>query len=150
MSIEKLLEDFNTFIIKESLQMTPELVKKIMDASFEDYEIEEDEKINVYTYDTGYNRYNYYSPMYSNKQIMLADDFRNIVLELCEAFTQALPDKFDRFVNVEDLKNAAKSDLVILEQIIDFLNRLGEDFYRFKDVEYVTVDNIEYITYKEV
>lgn len=150
MEIEQLLENFNKFLINEELEMTPELVKKIMDASFEDYEIEEDEKINVYQYDTGYNKHNYYSPMYADKQIMLEEDFVNIIEELCEAFTQILPDKFDRFVDVTELKNSAKRDLVILDQIIDFLNQHNEDFYSFKDVEHVTVDNVKYITYKEV
>lgn len=148
MNAKQILEQLN----EQEVELDVQQIKKILDAAFIDYEIEEDEKITVNTYKTNYNEYKYYTVIYDNHCIMLRGDFKSLCRDLCHRLVFNLSDGFEQFFDQEALYNAMLKNSYYLVQTINMINKFEEysDLYNFENIETVEVDGIEYVIFEEV
>lgn len=149
MKASEILERFKVF--EEQILLTPEKVKQIFDAALIDYELEEDEKITEYTYETMYNNYKYYLLTYASQYIMLAGDFNSLKTDLANELAQCLPDDFDKFFDSKLLRQEMDKDEYYLNQTIRTINKIKQDDkYLLHVLDTVTVDNIDYVILEEI
>lgn len=147
MDIKSLLEQIN--LAEESVVLTPELVKKIFDAAYIDYEPEADEKIKEYTYKTMFDEYKYYGLMYSSDYIMTKGDYESLKQNLADELAQCLPDDFDKFFDSQRLYQAM-DDQYYVEQTIRMINKLTEDDRYIPIVhDEATVDGVDFVIFEE-
>lgn len=149
MNAKQILEKFN--MVEQEVVMDLNKIKQILDANLIDYEIEEDEQLHELTYKTTYDEYKYYHVDYDDHSIMLAGDFKSLCKDISNMLINCLPDGFEQFFNTDALYNNMIKDNYYLYQAIVTINKMeDEDLYNFEDVEYVTVDNVDYVIFKEV
>jgi len=150
MKIKEILEKFNLY--EQETEINVDKIKRILDAAYIDYDVEEDEKITINTFKTMYNEYKYYSVMYDDHCIMLAGDYKNFCKDLSSQLAQCLPDDFDKFFNEEALYAEMLKDNYFVESTINVINKLDKEAdleYIPTDPDFATVDNIEYVIFVE-
>lgn len=150
MKVKEILKQFN--IYEQEIEMNVDKIKRILDAAYIDYEIEEDEKITINTFKTLYNEYKYYSVMYDDHCIMLAGDYKSFCKDLSEQLAQCLPDDFDKFFNTDALYTEMLNDNYFVVNTMQTINKLDEEAdleYMPTQPEFVTVDGIDYVLFEE-
>ena len=108
MQVVKLLEQILININKENV------ISILRDFG---YDTEIEEKI----ISTTYNDYGGYGT--DNFIVISKDDYIDFINDLISEFINALPDKFDRYVNKNELLNDAINNFSVIVQLQDFLHR---------------------------
>lgn len=106
--LNKLNEDLNEDIARKNLEAN-------------DYDIENIEKRELRTM---YDTYTYYGDVSCG--VIKAEDFKKFITDTCNEFAQQLPDKFDRYFDVEALEKDVWEWPVCLRQAQDFIDERGE------------------------
>ena len=106
--LNKLNEDLNEDIARKNLEAN-------------DYDIENIEKRELRTM---YDTYTYYGDVSCG--VIKAEDFEKFITDTCNEFAQQLPDKFDRYFDVEALEKDVWEWPVCLRQAQDFIDERGE------------------------
>ena len=151
MHIKRLIEEYNK-LNEQEIKLTAQQVRNIINQiTFENVELEEDEKLKVVEISTLYNTYKAYGLDYDNKLVMLMGDYLSYIQEVCDEFETALPDGFEQCFDNQKLKQLGQNDNYYIIQSLKFLNKVEDkDYYGYERLDAGEVDGIEYQLLEEI
>lgn len=148
-SIQRLNEVIS--LAEEETILTKEIVRDILNsASYNDYELEDDEELTVTTIKTFYDEYKAYGLSYESEMIIPAGDYLNYLRDIANEFCTCLPDGFEVFFNESQLYNKMLQDNSYMQQAVDFINKNNDsDYYKYVATDSTKFNNVEYVIIKE-
>lgn len=119
MKAKEILEHLQKF--NEEGELTLEKAKEILEKEdlIEDYEVKPIE------FKTMYNDYKVFGTDYN--AVISSKDFDQFVKDTCNEFAQCLPDKFDRYVNIDAMIEDIQEWPVVLYQAQRFMEEQGRE-----------------------
>jgi len=148
MDIKQITEKLNSFNEEEIL--TPQVVRDLLNqATLDDYEIEDDEKVVQKQITPG--NYPIIGLEYDDVYLITSGDYKNYINDISIEFTSCLPDGIDDFFNSNEFEQYMNKDFTYIHQAVEFINKVkDEDFEKYDIVGDCTYNGVEYIAIKEI